>query len=343
MKSIYGILALTTCLTVAGAAYAEGQLNIYNWAGYTPPDLVKKFEAETGIDVTIDTYDTNEVLLSKLQAGGGSYDIIVTAHSFIPVHAAEGLIQPIGLKDMENIENLDPQYLTADWNPEGDYGVPWQWGTTAFAVDRTVYNEPVDSYETLFTPPGALQGKIGMFKGASDLISLAQLYLGVPFCSEDPSEMQRVLEVLLAQKPHVKVYGGGGAMREQLVSGELIAASNYSGQIVRGREQKPELEYIYPKEGVASWIDVVAIPKGAQNYENAQEFINYILQPEHAAMLSNHAGYSNGVPASREFMREDLLAAPELIVPDGIRVVPLATCTAAASDLEAQLMTQLLE
>lgn len=326
-----------------GPAMAEGELNIYNWAGYTPPDLIEKFEAETGIDVTVDTYDTNESLLAKLMAGGGDYDIIITAHSFIPIHQGEGLIQPLGLKDMENFENLDKQFVDASWNPDGDYGVPWQWGTTSFAVDNAVYDAPIDSYETLFSPPEALQGKIGMFKGAQDIITLAELYLGVPFCSEDPAEMKQVLDVLLAQKPQVKIYGGGAAMREQLVSGELAIASEYSGQVQRGRREKASLTYVYPKEGVAGWVDAVAIPANAKNYENARLFIDFTLAPENAAMISNHAGYASGVPSSREFTREDLVNSPENNVPEGIKVVPLETCSAKAADLETQVMTELFQ
>ncbi len=337
------LLSLVFGLLIATSTLAAGKLNIYNWAGYTPPKMIEKFEKETGIKVTIDTYDTNEVLLAKLQAGGGSYDIIVTAHSFIPIHASEDLIQPIGLKSLKNYKNMDPQYLNAAWNPKGDYAIPWQWGTTSFGVDTSVYSEPIDSYETLFNPPAALQGKIGMFKGASDLITLAQLYLNVPFCNESSSEMLRVLNLLLAQKRFVKLYGGGAAMREQLVSGELAMASNYSGQIKRGRGEKSSLKYIYPKEGVAGWVDALAIPKGAKNYQNARKFVNFILEPRNAAMLSNFAGYSNAVPASTKYLKADLVSAPELNVPKGIRVVPLATCSAAASKLEAQLITELFE
>lgn len=344
MKSI-NTLAITIASTLIGtSAFAEGKLNIYNWAGYTPPDLVEKFEADTGIDVTIDTYDTNETLLAKMQAGGGgSYDIIVIAHSLIPVLDGESLIQPIGLADMENYSNLADQFVKPSWDPTGDYAIPWQWGTTSFGLDTSVYDGTVDSYSVLFEPPQELQGKIGMFKGAMDLITLAQLYLDVPFCSEDPTEMQRVLDLLLAQKAHVKLYGGGAAMREQLVSGELAMASEYSGQLLRGRRENGNLAYVYPKEGVVGWIDALAVPAGAQNFENAQIFVNYLLEPEHAAMLSNHAGYLNGIPTSTPFMKEELVTAPELNVPEGIRVVPLVACSEAASELEAQLMTQLLE
>ena len=186
MKLKLSSLVVPAAMLFAPAfAAAEGQLNLFSWAGYTPPDLVEKFEAETGISVTIDTYDTNEALLAKLKAGGGDYDIIVPAHSLIPILKAEGLIQSIGLKEMANFGNLDAAFVDPAWDPDGNYSIPWQAGTTSFAVDTAVYGEPVDSFATLFDPPAELQGKIGMFKGSSDLVTLAQVYLGLPFCSED--------------------------------------------------------------------------------------------------------------------------------------------------------------
>ena len=342
MKRLSALLGMVM-LVATNPVHAEESLNIYNWAGYTPPDLVEKFQKETGIKVTVDTYDSNETLLAKLMAGGGGYDVIVTAHNFIPIHVAEKLIQPIKLKDMKNAKYLGKQFMATNWNPSDDYAVPWQWGTTSFAVDTAVYDKPVDSYETLFSPPPELQGKLGMFKSQNELITMSQLYLGIPFCSEDPAEMGKVLEVLKAQKPHVKVYGTSASMGEQMISGELAIESGYSGRIQRVRGDKSSVKYIYPKEGVAGWIDVIAVPADAKNYENARKFIDFTLLPENAAMITNFAGYSSGVPEAAKFYKPELAGAPEMAVPDGIPMIPLQTCSPAAAELETQVMTELME
>ncbi|MFU0507553.1 extracellular solute-binding protein [Pseudaminobacter sp. NGMCC 1.201702] len=344
ISNILTALAAGTMLTVTTiAAQAEGKLNIYNWAGYTPPELVEKFEKETGIDVTIDTYDSNETLLAKLKAGGGGYDIIVTAHTFIEVNAKEGLIQKFNPKDLPNFKYLDKKFVDPSWDPEGQYSLPYQWGTTSFAVDTAVYDKPIDSFETLFNPPAELAGKVGMLKGGSDLIAMAELYLGVPLCSEDPAEMQKVLDLLLAQKQSVKVYAGAAALRDQMVSGEIAMTSNYSGQVQRARADKKTVQYIYPKEGVIAWVDALAIPADAKNLENARKFADFLLAPENAGALSNHAGYSNGSVGSQEFMKPELIEAPELNVPEGIKTEPMKTCSPAANELEAQIMTQLMQ
>lgn len=338
-----GVAVIALAAGFANAAQAEGKLNIYNWAGYTPPDLVEKFQKETGIDVTIDTYDTNETLLAKLKAGGGGYDIIVTAHTFIPITAKEGLIQKFNPKELPNYSHLDKRFDNPSWDPEGQYSLPWQWGTTSFAVDTAVYDKPIDSLETLFNPPPELAGKVAMFKGASDLMALAELYLGVPMCSEDPTEMQKVLDLLLAQKPAVKVYAGAAAIREQMVSGEIAMGSTYSGQAKRTRADKPSVRYIYPKEGAISWVDALAIPADAKNFENARKFANFMLDPANAGALSNHAGYSNGSAGSEKFMKEELINAPEINVPEGTKTFPMVTCSEKAVELETQVMTRLMQ
>lgn len=340
-KSLIAGIALTV---LAQAASAEEVLNIYNWAGYTPPDLLEKFTKETGIKVTLDTYDSNESLLAKLKAGGGGYDIVVVANSFLPIFVEEGLLQPIGFNKMEHAGNVDrAKFVDVPWNPKGDYSVPWQWGTNAFAIDSAIYNKPVDSYETLFNPPTELQGKIGMFKSQTDLLTLAEMYLGLPFCTENPKDATKVLDVLKAQKPFVKVYGGSSAMGEQMVGGELAMMGAYSGQTLRRRAQKSSIQYIFPKEGVLGWTDVIAVPKDALHAEAAKKFMDFTMIPENAAMISNFAGYGNGVPAADAFLKPELKGAPELNVPAGIPIHPLVTCSPAATEIEAQIMTELME
>lgn len=327
----------------AAPAYAEGKLNIFNWAGYTPPDVVERFEKETGIDVTIDTYDTNESMLAKLKAGGGDFDIIVAGHNFVPLLRDEKLAQKIGLAQLANYDNLKPDFIKPSYDPDGDYSAPWQGGSTSFLVDTAVYDKPIDSYETLFNPPPELQGKAGMLKGAADLIPVAEQYLGIPFCTEDPAELQKVLDLLLAQKPNVKVYSGGASLREQMVSGELAITQNYSGQALRSRRAKSTLSYIYPKEGVQTWQDVQLIPAQAQNYENARKWINFTMQPDVAAMISNHAGYANGIKGGDAGMKEELRTAPEINIPEGIPTKPTETCTPKGNELQDRIVTQLLQ
>jgi len=341
MKKLLPIVAAVAGM-VAGtqAARADGDLFLYNWTDYTSPELIEKFEAETGIKVTLDTYDSNETLLAKLKQGGGGYDIVVPSHNFVDIMIREGLLRKIDARSLPGYENIDPKWQGPPWDPENAYTVPWQWGTTSFTVDTARYGGDIDTYAVLFEPPEELQGSIGMFNSPDDVMSMAQIYLGVPLCNESPDDMKKVQALLEQQKPHVKVYNSDGIL-ERLVSGDTAIHSNWNGYSLRARKEKASLRYAYPKEGTLSWFDNVAVPVGARNYDNALAFVAFMLQPENAAVQSNFAGYANGISGSEAFMSAELKAAPEVNAPAGVKAVFTRSCSEKAIKLADRVWTKL--
>lgn len=343
-KDIIPLLGATALILSLGAvpAAAEGNLFIYNWTDYTAPELIEKFETETGISVTLDTYDSNETLLAKLQSGATGYDIVVPSHNFVEIFIAEGLLQPINASALAGHKNLAADFKNAPWDPGNVYTVPWQWGTTSFTVNTSVYEGDINTYEVLFKPPAELQGQIGMFKSADEVISMAQISLGLPLCSENPEEMRQVLDLLETQKPFVKTYNSDGIL-ERLVSGDTAIHQNWNGYSIRARNENPAMRYAFPAEGVITWADNLAVPTGARNYDNAIKFIEFMMQPENIAVQSNFAGYSNGVDGSADFMSEELKAAHELSPPEGTPLVFSQTCSEKAIDLQNRVWTSLLQ
>lgn len=327
---------------VANAASADGNLFIYNWTDYTAPDLIEKFEAETGISVTLDTYDSNETLLAKLKSGATGYDIVVPSHNFVNIFIEEGLLQPINAQTLPGHENLTEQFANSPWDPGNVYTVPWQWGTTSFTVNTDVYGGDIDTYDILFTPPTELQGKIGMFKSADEVISMASISIGVPLCSENPEEMRKVLELLQAQKPYVKTYNSDGIL-ERLTSGDTAIHQNWNGYSIRAREANPAMKFAFPKEGVITWADNLAVPTGAQDYDNAIKFIEFMMQPENIVIQSNFAGYANGINGSAEFMTDALKSAHEISPPEGTPLVFSQSCSEAAIKLQNKVWVALLK
>ena len=296
MKNLLLAISAMVALCVTLGAHAQGKLFLYNWTDYTSPEVIEKFEQETGVSVTLDTFDSNETLLAKLKQGRVGYDIVVPAHNFIPIFIAENLLEPINVKSLSGYDNIDDRWKNPSWDPGNVYTIPWQWGTTSYMVDSAVYGGDINSYKILFEPPQELQGKIGMFKSPDEVIAMAKIYLGVPICTEDGDDMRRVLAVLKKQKPYVKVYNSDG-IKERLVSGDTAVHTIWNGDALRARTEKPTLKYAYPREGVISWFDNLAVPKGAKNKENALKFIAFMLRPENAALQSNFAKYSNGIKA----------------------------------------------
>jgi spermidine/putrescine transport system substrate-binding protein len=336
MKKLFCLLTLLL-FTVS---LAQGELFIYNWSDYTSPELIEKFEAETGIKVTLDIYDSNETLLAKMKSGATGFDIIVPSHSFIPIFINEGLLEPVNASELPGYDNIDPRWQSPEWDPGNVYTVPWQWGTTSFAVNTKMFPDGVDSLQTLFEPPANVQGRVGMFNHPEDPIQLALAYFGYPLCSESTDEMRQVQDLLLAQKPFVKVYNSE-TLSDQLVAGEIDMASMWNGATMRARLQNPDIRYIYPKEGVLGWMDNLAVAKGAPNKENALKFMEFMLQPENAGLESNFSRYSNAIIGSEAFMDEELSTAPEVVPPPDVNIIFSSACPEGAIQLSDRVWTKL--
>lgn len=334
--------SLLGLLLGTGAAFADGELFVYNWTDYTAPDLIKKFEAKTGISVTLDTYDSNETLLAKLQSGATGYDIVVPSHNFVQIFVSEGLLQPINAAKLKGAANLSASFTSPSWDKNNIYTIPWQWGTTSFTVNTDIYAGDINTYKILFQPTKELQGKIGMFKSADEVISMALISLGLPLCNENPKDMQKVLDLLKAQKPHVKTYNSDGIL-ERLSSGDVAVHQNWNGYSIRARNENPAMKYAFPKEGVIAWADNIAVPKGAPNYDNAIKFIEFLMEPANIAIQSNFAGYSNGIAGSEAFMSDKLKSAHELSPPKGTPLVFSKTCSPKAVELQNRVWTALLQ
>lgn len=330
---------------LAGAAthpaFAAGDLFIYTWGEYTPPEMVAKFEKTYDVKVHIDTYDSMETMLAKLKSGAGGYDVIVPGHDTMTILVREGLLEPINVSQMENYNHVDETWRDVFWDPGRIYSAPWAWGSTGFVIDSAVVDGADHSLKTLFEPADAVKGKINMLRDVNDVINMALRYLGKPRCNENPEDLKAVLDLLTTQKAFVKSYNS--ETKELLASGEAIVSMSWNGYAMRARDEKPTLEYIYPKEGYTGWMDNVAVPKGAKNLENAKLWVNFIMAPENAAMITNYARYSNGIKGSEAFVDKALAGAPELNPPaDAPTPEFLTACSPAVTKLYDRVWTKLL-
>ncbi|MCX7345734.1 MAG: extracellular solute-binding protein [Alphaproteobacteria bacterium] len=341
MKKLLIALAATTAM--ATAAQAEGELNIYNWVEYTSPEMIAKFEKETGIKVTIDTYDTNETLLAKLKAGGTGYDVVMPSQHFVEIMVKEGLLQDTGVGQMANYKNLDPRWQKPSWDPEAKYCAPWQWGTASVAYRKDLYGKELTSLKEFFEPDEAVKGKVQVFKSPDEVYNMANIYLGKPFCSEDAEDAKAVQALFEGQKPFVVTYNSEN-QNDNLANGTSIMANNWNGFSMRARmDSKTDIHYAYPKEGVVGWFDSACVPVGAKNAENAKKFLDFIMKPENIALQSNYARYSNAIAGSEAFMDKDLAEADELKVPESVPVKFGQACSPAAQKLIDRVWTKLLQ
>lgn len=324
----------------SGPASAAGELNIYNWGNYTSPELIEKFEKAYDIKVTLDGYDSNETMLAKVKQGSTGYDIVVPGDYMIAIMIGEGLLEKIEPNKMSNFKHMDPNWVDVYWDPGRQYSVPWQWGTTSFTVDTAVYKGDVNTLALLFDPPAELQGRINMLNDTNDVINAGLRYLGYPRCNKNKEQLKELTDMLLKAKEHWRTMDYSTI--EKLTSGDVDLSQNWNGAAMRARIQRPTLQYAYPKEGYTGWMDNVAVLKGAPNLENAKLFVNFIMAPENAALISNFARYANGIKGSEQYMDPEMLSAPEIVPPEGVPAPDFVTpCDQEVADLYNKIWTAL--
>lgn len=336
------LLALTLA-TGAHAQEEEKVLYFYNWTDYYPVELLAKFEAETGIKVTLDGFDSNETLISKLQAGGANYDVIMPSSYIIPGLIKDGLIQKIDTTTMSNYQHMKDNFKNPDFDPAHEYTAPYLWGTTGIAYDSAQVPGGVleDSWKVYFEPPPELEGKIAALDTASDEILAASLYLGIPQCTESNEDAAKILALLEAQKPKLKLYSSDTTV-DRMAGGEVAMHHLWNGATARASAQRDTIRYIYPKEGIPLWRDNFAVPASAPHPENAKIFINWMMAPENAAAVSNQIAYANAIN-SDEFMDPKWLATEAINMPAEFadRLVPTQDCSPAARELQDKIWTRL--
>ncbi|HEX4766636.1 MAG TPA: extracellular solute-binding protein [Lichenihabitans sp.] len=341
-----GLLVVAAAVAPQGPALAQSkQLVLFNWSNYMPPDLLKRFEKETGIAVTLDTYDTNESMLAKIQAGGSGYDVAVPSGPTVQTMIRDGLVLKIDANAMPNFKNVRAPFDKPDFDPQRAYSAPYMWGTTAIAYDtaKVPGGKIDDSWKELFEPRPEFVGKIGMLKDEGEVIGAAAYYLGYDYCTADPKEGQKILELLEKQKPAVKVYNAEGTV-DRVASGEVAMELMWNGSFHRAHKKLPTVAYVFPKEGVNLWGDNFVVPKGAGNIENAKTFINWMLDPKNAAEATNFTGYNNTITGSEQFLDASLRDDPAVNVSKETMALfrPIKECSKAALDLRDKIWTRLL-
>jgi spermidine/putrescine transport system substrate-binding protein len=329
-------------IAMAGAAQAEGNLSVYHWFEYIPQELVDKFTAETGITVTIDTYDSNEAMLASLKAGKmGQYDVAVPGDYMVQIMAGEGLLDNFTPEEMPNFGNIAPQWLDVPFDPGRKSSIPYQWGSTSFSVNRDVYQGDIGSLSIIFDPPAELSGKINVLDSQGEVLALGSIYLGIPQCTQDRDQLKALNDMLLQAKTHWASFGSDTA-KDVLVSGDAAAGMIYNGFSAKARAEGANVEYAYPKEGFVVWMDNVVLLKDAPNRENAIKFMNFLLDPENAAAVTNYAAYTAGVTGVEPFLDEAIRTSPENNPPaDAPAGSFIAVCDAETQQLYDAIWTNL--
>ncbi len=311
-----------------------GQLTLYNWTDYISPDVIKRFESETGISVKLDNYDSNETLLSKLQAGGADYDVIVPSDYMVAQMIELGLLQEVDPAAFPNGQYIKPEFMDVYFDPGRKYTAPYMYGTTGIAYDPTKTGGEITSWAEFFDADSPAAGKIGTLNDQIEVVHAALRAVGAQPCSTNREDYVKVEQLLKAWKPGVAVINSDGVIG-RMGSGEQVMHMMWNGAFTRAEADNPNLKYVYPVEGINLWSDNFAVPVGAQNVDNAKIFINWLMDPANIGEATNFVGYDNGIIGSDKFMSPELGTNPAVVIPDEFkaRAVPTPGCSVEAIDL----------
>jgi len=304
----------------------EKVLNVYNWSDYIAEDTLANFEKETGIKVTYDVFDANEILETKLVTGNTGYDIVVPSLSFMARQIQAGVFQPLDRSKLTNYGNLDAKLMAriGELDKDNAYSVPYLWGTTGIGYNVAKVKEilgddaPVDSWALVFDPKNLqklTKCGVAFLDTPSEMIPPMLKFLGEEPNSFDEAVIQKAVDRYQQLRPHVTYFHSSQYIND-IANGDICVAVGWSGDILQaaGRAEEAgkgiEIAYSIPKEGAPLWFDMMAIPKDAKHPNNAHLFINYLMRPEVMAGISNYVQYASGVQASLPLVDDEVKNNP---------------------------------
>ncbi len=322
------ITAAIFAFAATSAWAAEDKVvNVYNWSDYIDEDILKEFEAETGIKVVYDVFDSNDVLETKLLAGKTGYDVVVPSGGFLARQISAGVFRKLDHSKLSNVGNLWELILqrTEIYDPGNAYSINYMWGSTGIGyndkkVAERMKNAPVNSWRMIFDP--AVVSKFAdcgvyMLDAGDEVIPAALNYIGEDPNSKDPKVIAKAGPVLQAVRPYIRKFHSSEYI-DALANGDICVAIGWSGDVLQARDRAAEAEkdfevkYVAPDEGALMWFDQMAVPADAPHPDNAHTFINYILRAEVMAKASNYVYFANGNKASQKLLNEDVITDPAI-------------------------------
>ena len=336
IHKLAGMLALLSAIASGGRALAaeEKVLNFYNWPDYIDESVIGDFEQRTGIQVNYDVYSSNEMLEAKLLAGSSGYDLVVPTAAFMERQIKAGVFQKVDRGRLTNYQNLDPDTLArmAAHDPNNEYGVPYMWGTTGIGYNKDkvaalLPDAPVDSWDMLFDPEvisRLSECGVTFLDAPTEVFAIARAYLGKDPNSEDRGDLKAAEELLVSIRPHIR-YLHSQQYINDLANGEICVAMGWSGDVFTAADRASEagngenLAYSIPRQGAVVWFDAMAIPASAPHPGNAHLFLDFLMEPEVIARITDYLWYANSNSASFELVDKRITGNPGIYPPADIK------------------------
>lgn len=315
--------AIMAVVVIAGGIFysskedlsGTNQVIVYNWGEYLDPEVITLFEKETGINVVYEEFETNEIMYPKVQSGAIAYDVVCPSDYMIQRMIENDLLAELNFDNIPNVKNIGQEYFkqSRQFDSENKYSVPYCWGTVGILYNKTMVDEPIDSWSVLWDEKYI--DNILMQDSVRDAFAVALKYKGHSLNSTDLDELEEAKELLIEQKPLVQAYVID-QVRDKMIGNEAAIGVIYSGEAIYTQLENPNLEYVIPKEGSNVWIDSWVIPKNAKHKENAEAFINFLCRPDIAKMNFDYITYSTPNTAARELIEDPAIRNSKIAFPD---------------------------
>lgn len=317
-------------------------LKVYNWDTYIDPEILTGFEDEYGITIDYQVFDNDNDLLEELRAGGVDYDVVVPSDFVVAMMRKEGLLAPLTKEAIPNSVNLDPTFVSPVFDPANRYCMPYQWGTVGIGYSEEAVGREITSWSDFFAPEFA--GRVALLDDYRTTMGLVLLILGYSPNTTNPQQIAEAAEFLKNHADHIGAYTGDDA-QVLLDSGQFDMVVEWSGDIFQVMEENDDIRYVIPAEGSIIWTDNACIPIGSRNKGLGEQFINYILEPEIGAQLSNFVQYGTPNKASLPFIDEEVLNDPAIYPPESVRerLFFLVDVNLAATQVYEQAWSEILE
>ncbi len=332
LKRLLHLGVFTVCGLVAAVSSAQGPtVNFYNWYDFIAPEAPKDFEKETGTPMLLDTFDSADVMQSKLMVGRSGYDVAVVTNSALPNLIKAGVLKELDNSQLSNRSNLDPDILAkvAQNDPGNRYSIPYLWGTTGIGYDvdqvTKIFGDetPADSWDLIFKEENIKklsQCGVAMLDSPSEIIPITLHYLGLPPDSTNPADYEKAEALLLKIRPYITYFDSSRFITD-LANGNICAVVAWSGGVYDAKTSAErakngrQLAYRIPREGSSVWIENLVLLKDAPHPEQGMQFINYMLRPEVIAKSTNYLSYPNGNKTALAFVNENLRNNPDIYPP----------------------------
>ena len=290
-------------------------LHLFTWSDYTEETVVRQFEERFGVKVVTDTFGSNEELLAKLQGGAAGYDVVVPSDYMVSILVKQGLLAELDPAKIPNLAHVFTHLKGLYYDPKNTYSIPYLWGTTGIGYNADLVSPPPDSWQVLWDE--RYKGRISLLNDEREVFGMALRAAGESLNAAEPAKLNAAKARLMAQKALVKTYTSEN-YDQLLVSGEVALAHGWSGTIMRAAAERPSIKYVIPKEGGTIWQDNLCILKTSTHREEAMAFINFLLEPQVAALITTKVKYASASEEARLFVPKEIAQNPAIYPPEAV-------------------------